>query len=73
MLEPSDGWNMDYMQAIDDWSESVNRVYAFVSRPATNVCLCIVNYDSIFGGDLNWFINSALQKYSFVGLQFGAT
>jgi hypothetical protein len=71
MLEPSDGWNMDYIQAIDDWSESVNRVHAFVSQPATNVRLCVVNYDSIFIGDFDRLINSAMQIYSFVGLEFG--
>ncbi len=71
MLEPSDGWNMDYLQAIDDWSESVDRVHAFISLPTTNVRLSIVNYDSIFGGDFDQLIRSVMRIYNFVGLEFG--
>lgn len=68
---PSDGWDEDYLRAIPAWSNSVLCAHALVGRSLPNVRMGIVDYDSIFGGDLQRLLESAQLIYEFVGEQFG--
>jgi hypothetical protein len=71
-LKQSVRWDHDYLQAIAAWSETVDCAHALASGALPNVRLGIVDYDRIFGRDLERLLDSAKAIYGFLGEAFGA-
>lgn len=70
--DAKDAWSKDYLQAVADWTESVERIHDFAGKVPSHIRLGIINYDAIFSGDIDTLMHSARKIYDFVGLTFGA-
>lgn len=70
-LRPSIAWDNDHPQAIAAWSDTTNRAYTLAIDPLPNVHLGIVDYDWMFGEDLQRLVDYARAIYAFVGEEFG--
>jgi hypothetical protein len=70
MLNPKDGWHHDYIKAISDWIESVEKIHDALQATDRKFNLHFVNYDSLFNGDLSVFLSAARKIYSMLSLDF---
>lgn len=69
-LNEGDRWSRDYEKAIEDWSASVDKTHAYLAKPATDARIGIVDYDTLFTGDLKQLMKGARAIYRFAGLDF---
>jgi hypothetical protein len=66
-----DGWQQDYLAAIADWVESVDKVSALSKAPIPGVKLAIVDYDSMFASTQADLSAAARALFGFLDLRFG--
>lgn len=70
LLNPQDGWSDDHIKAVDDWTQSVEMAHAALHAIERKINIYIVNYDSLFNGNLSEFLSATRKIYSTLGLNY---
>lgn len=76
LKDSNDGWSADFKTGVADWQSSVLSTYDFLSLSQSNnnsnVSVYIIDYDRLFGGDIDRFFKSVRAIYRKAFLDFGA-
>ena len=68
---PKDRWNLDYVQAIADWTQSIVCAHKLSEEARVGGAkIGIVDYDLLFGETFQEFVASAKLVYGFLGEEF---